>query len=100
MSVVEEERKYQKKARECREKYGRCPAQREFNGDFYCSRLIPCDEYVVDEMIIVQEPGSRETGLYSKCRFVEKEEQLLIDPLNLEQPQLLLECREKKYHHR
>ncbi|MBW3015527.1 hypothetical protein KY330_03835 [Candidatus Woesearchaeota archaeon] len=67
--IVEEEETYQSKARYWRNKFKRCPAQREESGEFYCSRSIPC-EYASGEMF-VKEPGE-EGKHYAKCKFIER----------------------------
>ncbi len=69
-TTLEKEEEYQVKARYYRNKFGKCPALRGENGEYYCSRMIPCEKYALDKFVYVKKPGGE--GVYTKCKFIEK----------------------------
>lgn len=70
MSIVDEEDSYQVKARYIRNKFGKCPAQREYFGKFYCSRMLPCEQYSADAMIEVKDLDG--VNFRTLCKFIER----------------------------
>ena len=66
--TIEEEEHFQMQARYVRQICGKCPAQREYKGEKYCSRVMGCDKYSGKGWVYIPEDDQ----IYSRCKFLEK----------------------------